>query len=89
MDVDGRPKVNLPKARLVHMDHIRRVRNTELAKLDLPFMRAVEASDGAEQTRIAAQKQVLRDIPRTFDLSVYRTPQKLRAAWPSDLPKIA
>lgn len=86
MDTDGRPKVNMPKARLVHMDHIRKARNTELAKLDLTFMRAIEDGDGAEQTRIAAQKQVLRDIPQTFSLSTYKTPGNLKAAWPSELP---
>lgn len=80
-------QVNMPKARIIHMDHIRRVRDGELAKLDVPFMRAVEAGDAVEQARIAAQKQALRDVPATFDLSLYTTPRTLKEAWPVDLPR--
>lgn len=78
--------VNMPKARTIHMDCIRKVRNAELEKLDVPFLRAVEAGDTAEQQRIARKKQTLRDIPQTFDLSSIRAPEALKAAWPNELP---
>lgn len=84
--LNGTIQVNMPKARLIHMDLIRRVRDTELAKLDVPYMKALEAGDAAEQTSIAAQKQVLRDIPQTFNLSAYTTPEGLKASWPAELP---
>jgi len=88
MDTDGLPKVNIEKARAVHMDHIREARNVELEKLDVPYMRAVEAADTDEQANISTQKQTLRDIPETFDLEGYTTPATLKDAWPDELESV-
>jgi hypothetical protein len=85
MDTDGRPRVNMAKARGVHMDCIRECRNEELAKKDVTFMRAVEAGDTSAQATIATEKQALRDIPQTFDLTT-DTPEQLKAMWPTELP---
>jgi hypothetical protein len=85
MDTDGTPIVNMAKARGIHMDEIRRMRNAELAKLDVPFMRAMEAGDTDAQATIATKKQVLRDIPQTLDLTT-DTPEQLKALWPDELP---
>jgi len=85
MDTDGTPKVNMAKARGVHMDTIRGVRDTELAALDLPFIRAIEVGDLDAQATIATKKQTLREIPQTFDLTA-RTPQQLKDKWPLELP---
>jgi len=85
MDVDGRPKVNMVKARQVHMDHIRVVRDAELGKLDLSALRAFEDGDLLAQVRTATLKQTLRDIPQTFDLTPFPTPAALKAAWPEGL----
>jgi len=78
-------KVNMPKARGIHMDRIRVVRNAELAAKDITFMRAVEAGDASAQSTIATQKQTLRDIPQTFDLTTDNAEQ-LKAKWPTELP---
>ena len=79
--------VNMAKARAIQMDKIRVVRNAELVKLDVPFMRAVEAGDTSAQATIGTEKQVLRDIPATFDLTTgVDTPEKLKAKWPAELP---
>ena len=86
IDTDGRPKVNMTKARAIHMDCIRKVRNAELVKLDVPSLRAQESNDATEKTRIASEKQTLRDIPQTFDLSTHVTPKALHDAWPDGLP---
>jgi hypothetical protein len=86
IDTDGRPKVNMTKARAIHMDCIRKVRNAELVKLDVPSLRAQEANDATEKTRIASEKQTLRDIPQTFDLSTHVAPKALHDAWPDGLP---
>ena len=85
MDTDGTPKVNMPKARGIHMDKIRRMRNKELVKKDIEFMKALEADDGSS-TVITVEKQALRDIPQTFDLTT-DTPEQLKAKWPEGLPK--
>ena len=76
--------VNMPKARGIHMDKIRAVRNKQLADLDITFMRAVETGDASEQARIASEKQTLRDIPQTLDLTT-DTPEELKAIWPIEL----
>jgi hypothetical protein len=77
---------HMPKARAIHVKRIRKVRNAELAKLDVPFMKAVEAGDTGEQQRIAELKQSLRDIPQTLTLSGARTQNALKKLWPSLLP---
>jgi len=77
--------INMPKARGIHMDRIRVVRNAELVKLDLASLRAIEAGDTDAQATIATEKQVLRDIPATFDLTT-DTPAQLSAKWPAELP---
>jgi len=79
--------VNMTKARAFHMDVIRKARDIELAKLDVPWMQAVEAGNTSDQATIATQKQTLRDIPATFDITTgVTTPDQLKAAWPSELP---
>jgi len=79
--------VNMTKARLIHMDRIRVVRNAELVKEDVTFMRAVEDGDTDAQATIKTKKQTLRDIPATFDITTdVDTPEKLKAKWPAELP---
>lgn len=83
----GRVQVNMPKARIIHMDAIREARNAELVKLDVPYLKALETGDTVEQDRIAALKQTLRDIPQTFQavLDAKSTPETLKAARPTEL----
>ena len=77
--------INMSKARGIQMDKIRLVRNAELTKKDIEFMKALEADDGSHKA-IATEKQVLRDIPQTFDLTT-DTPEQLKELWPEGLPK--
>ena len=81
----NQPIVSMPKARGIQMDKIRKVRNKELAKKDVEYMKALEADDGSS-TAIAVEKQTLRDIPQTFDLTA-DTPEELKEKWPEGLPK--
>jgi hypothetical protein len=83
--VDGAIEVDMPNARGQHMDTIRQARNKKLAELDVDFMRAIEAGDTDAQATIKTNKQTLRDIPQTFDLST-DTPEALLTKWPSELP---
>jgi hypothetical protein len=78
--------VNMPKARVIHMEKIRGVRNEKLKELDIEFMRAVEDNDTAAQATVKKTKQILRDIPADFSLSTYKTPETLAAAHPDELP---
>ena len=78
----------MDRCRGVHMDKIRIMRNAELAKKDTSFMRAVESGDTSAQTIIATEKQTLRDIPQTFDLTTENdSPEELKQKWPAGLPK--
>ena len=77
--------INMPKARGIQMDKIRKIRNKELAKKDVDFMKALELDDDSHKA-ITAEKQVLRDIPQTFDLTT-DTPEQLKELWPEGLPK--
>jgi hypothetical protein len=87
-DEASKCKLDMAKARVVHMDKIRVVRDAELVKKDVPFMRAVEAGDASAQSTIGTEKQVLRDIPATFDITTdVDTPEKLKAKWPTELPE--
>lgn len=80
--------VDMTKARAIHMDKIRLVRNAELAAKDITLLRAIESGDIDAQTTIGIEKQVLRDIPATFDLVTgVTTPDQLRSKWPEQLPE--
>ena len=79
--------IDMTKARAIHLTEIRRVRNEELAKEDVTFMRAVEDGDTDTQATIKTKKQTLRDLPATFDIPTdVDTPEKLKAKWPTELP---
>lgn len=69
-------KVNMDKARAIHMEEIRKRRKVALEKLDIETMKGND---------VQAQKQKLRDLPKTFDLSKAATPEELKALWPEEL----
>lgn len=71
-----RPTVHMDKARAIHMSRIRIMRDGELKRLD------VEQLKGND---VAAQKQKLRDLPQTFDLSKAQSADELKALWPEGL----
>jgi hypothetical protein len=80
------PAVDMPKARGIHMGRIRKAREAEFKKLDEAYLRADEAGDLLTKATITKQKQVLRDLPQTFDLSRATTAAELHALWPDVLP---
>ena len=69
---------DMEKARAIHMNRIRAVRDKELARLDIEQLKGND---------VAAEKQRLRDTPQTFDLSTAETPEALKALWPAELPR--
>tara|TARA_Y100000296_G_scaffold84429_2_gene117756 strand:+ start:1189 stop:1725 length:537 start_codon:yes stop_codon:yes gene_type:complete len=78
--------INMDKARIIHMDRIRKVRDEELAKEDIEFQKAMESGTKADRDKVAARKQALRDIPQNFNLEVYLRPDDLQSSWPPELP---
>jgi hypothetical protein len=79
--------VDMSDARDIHMDDIRVDRDKKLTELDVTFMRAIEDDDSDAQDVASVEKQALRDIPETFDLSSASTPEQLTALWPEDLDR--
>jgi hypothetical protein len=75
---DSGVKVDMPKAREIHMGHIRYVRDTALEKLDIEQLKGND---------VQAQKQALRDLPQNIDLNQYTTPETLKAFWPANLTR--
>lgn len=85
--VDGSPGINMGKARTSHMDRIREARDRELTRLDGESLAALESRPGARPLPvIAAEKQVLLDLPQTFDLTGAKDTAALDALWPAELP---
>jgi hypothetical protein len=58
-------KVNIEKAKAIHLDKFRSARAPKLAKLDIDFMKAVEVNDEEKKAEIIAAKQALRDVTLT------------------------
>jgi hypothetical protein len=61
-DLETGAKVNIDKAKAIHLDKFRAARIPKLAKLDIEYMKAVEANDEAKKAAVAADKQALRDV---------------------------
>jgi hypothetical protein len=81
--------VDMPKARVIHMDRIRKVRNAEFERrgLDRHLQTALTRGDTVRAQELEEEKQILRDIPQKYDLSGFKTPEELKAAWPKELDK--
>jgi len=81
-DAETGAKANIEKAKAIHLDKFRSARSPKLQKLDVDFMKAVEANDEAKKTEIVAAKQALRDVtltPLPDDLA------GIKATWPDIL----
>jgi hypothetical protein len=81
-DAELGSKVNIEKAKAIHLDKFRAVRKPKLDKLDIEFMKAVESNDEAKKSAIIADKIALRDVTLTElpdDLA------GIKATWPEIL----
>ena len=76
---DGKVQVDLPKAKEVHKEYIRRERKEKLAALDIEFQRALET--GADTTSIVSKKKALRDATANTAIDAAKTTAELKAAW--------
>lgn len=77
--------VDMPKARELHIERLRALREPLLAASDIEFIRAIEANDRDKQIEVAARKQALRDVTADPSISAARTPEELKAAIPAVL----
>lgn len=74
--------IDMTKAVEIQKDRIRAKRAPRLAELDVAFVRALEIGDKAEQKRIAAEKQQLRDATKDPRLIQAGTPEELAVIFP-------
>jgi len=83
--------INVDKAKALHKEKIREVRNPLLAAEDINFMRAVEAGDTDTQSSVAAKKQALRDVTNIVDNAIITATDvtgvtnELKEVWDEDL----
>lgn len=75
-------KVNINKAKEIHLDKFRTVRTPLIEKLDVEFMRAVESGNTDLQKEIATKKQALRDVTKT---ELPDTLEGIKNTWPEVL----
>lgn len=83
--VSSKVSVDMPRARVIHMDSLRLKRNDKLKQLDTDYLKADEDNDGQLKAAIKAKKQQLRDMPNTYDLSIAATPEELKLMIPEYL----
>jgi len=71
-------QIDMAKAVEIQRNRIRALREPLLAALDVEFMRAVERGDQAEQARVVAEKQRLRDLTNDPRLTAAQTVDELK-----------
>lgn len=77
----GKIEVDMPKAREIHKDNLRKARTKLLTDLDIEYLIADEANDSTKKNEIKAKKQILRDITDNPDIVNATTPEQLKEVW--------
>ena len=80
--------VNMTNAREIKKNQLRQERKPLLEKLDVQYMRAIEAGDADEQASIATKKQQLRDITADAGITNATTADQLKAVRPAILDQV-
>ena len=79
--------ISVDKAKEIHKDKIREVRNPLLEKKDVDYIRALEVGDTVKVAEIIAEKQALRDVTAIIDdvtpiaTSVFGVTEELKQVW--------
>lgn len=83
----GGDRVNhdMARCREIWKNQLRVARAPKLAALDIEYQRADEAGDAEKKTRIAAQKQALRDVTAHPGIAAATTPEELKQVIPDAL----
>ena len=73
------PKIDIKLARDIWRDRIRTARKPVLEKLDVDYMRALEANE--DTTNIVKYKQELRDLPQDSEIENASSIEDLQKVW--------
>jgi len=71
--------VDMPKAKEVTRERLRKERKPLMEALDVEAMKAVETKDDAKLAEVAGEKQRLRDITALPEIDAATTPDQLKA----------
>ena len=74
--------IDINTAKAIWKDRFRQARKPILEKLDVEYMRALEAGDTQKQQEIATKKQALRDVTNT---SLPDNLEDIKNTWPDVL----
>jgi len=82
-------KVDMEKARRIHLEKIRVARNAKLDALDRDEMSAMSRGDDTALAFVRAAKNILRDLPSFWKgyLEGADTPEGLDGMWPVELDR--
>ncbi len=79
--------VDLEKAKDIHLDRLRVMRDKKLKELDGLEFKYLGQGDGDRLTQLRQLKQKLRDLPETLDLANAKSPEELLKLWDKDVEK--
>ena len=74
--------VDMPKARIVHMNELRKLRQQKFIALGFPYRLNADVENAVVDAATKKLLQDLRDIPQTYDLSKAKDHKELRAMIP-------
>jgi hypothetical protein len=83
--------INVDKAKEIHKDKLRAVRNPLLQEKDVEYMRALEVNDTAKVAEVATTKQELRDVTTIVNnvaitgTTVQEVTNELKQVWDADI----
>jgi hypothetical protein len=83
--------ININKAKEIHKDYIRSVRNQLLQEKDVEYMKVLETGDTEKVAVVIAEKQALRDATKIVDntniseSSVEEVTKSLKMVWDQTL----
>lgn len=86
-DVGGAIVIDMPKARIIHMDRIKDALKRQIDKESDLLLIAEDENDGPAIAATRTRRKALRTIPQTFDLSSATTPEELNTLWPSEIER--
>ena len=73
-------RVDMPKARAIHMDRIRVSRVKDFKKIDAEINELEDR--GGSGLALRKKRQAMRDVPQNFNLMNAKTPEELTKLWP-------
>lgn len=76
----SKPEVDMPKAREIHRERLRKLRAPILEDLDVDYIKADENGNAEHKQMIARRKQDLRDITQHASIDSATTPEELKQA---------